>query len=270
MRPVKISLPHDCAAWLATGHTMEAIRCDLGTATMAETSRHMLARLTFLECFRDHPGVRNLFALWGKRTGLTKVTAALRAQIAKDVQSGHPTVSLQTRRLADSFQGHYDATDPAPLVNDTIAFILSFRSPRPGPRADEPVLVWPWLALDLVAAFQERVLAMTGRPAESQFLPPLAPEVSFKTKLTESYPAMMYRLSRFYDEQMHGYHKPRGKFPARPASDITKHARWFYGIEVDGGPLIGIAQEEGSNMQVVRQRLDAIRRLFDLSPYSLR
>ena len=270
MRPVKGSLPHDCAAWRSTGHTIESIRCDLGTATMADVRRHMLARLTFLESFLDHPGVRKLLAMWGKRTGLAKVTAALNAQIAKDVQSASQTESLQTRRLAESFQSHYEATDPVPLVNDAIAFILRFRSPRRGPRADEPVLGWPWLALDLVASFQERVLAMTGRPAEIQFVPPLAPGVSFTTQPNESYPAMMYRLSRFYDEQMYGYHKLRGKIPAKTAADITKHARWFYRIEVCGEPLTGIAQEEGCNIQVVWKRLDAIRGLFDLSPYSLR
>ena len=270
MGPVKVSLPRDCAGWVAAGHTIESIQCDLGTATTADVRRHMLARLTFLESFLDHPGVRRLLAMWGKRTGLTEVADALRQQVAKEVQSAHPTVSLQTRRLAESFKSHYDATDPVPLVNDAIAFILSFGSPRRGPRADEPVLVWPWLAVDLVASFQERVLAMTGRPAQSQFLPPLASEGSFKTEPTESYPAMMYRLSRFYDEQMYGYHKLRGKIPATMTSDIIKHARWFYRIEVWGEPLIGIAQEEGCTVQVVQRRLDAIRRLFDLSPYALR
>jgi hypothetical protein len=270
MGPVKVSLPHDCAAWLSTGHTIESIRCDLGTATMAEVRHHMLARLTFLECFLDHPGVRKRFVMWGKRTGLAKVAEALRGQVAKEVQGAHKTVSLETRRLAESFKSHYEATDPAPLVNDAIAFILSFRSPRRGPGADEPILVWPWLALDLVASFQEGVLAMTGRAAEIQTHPPLAPGVSFKPDPNESYPAMMYRLSRFYDEQMYGYHKLRGKISAKTASDITKHAQWFYRIEICGEPLTGIAQEQGCNIHMVRKRLDAIRHLFDLSPYSLR
>jgi hypothetical protein len=238
---------------------------------MGEVRRHMLARRTFLESFLYHSGVGKLFAMWGKRTGLTKVANALRQQIAKEVESAHQTVSRRTRRLAESFKDHYEAMDPVPLVNDAIAFILSFNSPRGVPRADESVLVWPWLALDLVASFHMHALATTwGRPAEIRFLPPLAPEVSFKTQPDESYPAMIARLSRFYEYQWQHYHRVCGKIPAKTAYDIGKHTRWFYQIEVGGEPLTGIAKEEGCNYQVVQRRLDEIRRLFDLSPYSLR
>jgi len=124
MEPARVTLPHDCAAWLAAGHTLEAIRSHLSATTMAETSRHMLARRT-LESFLYHPGVGKLFAGWGTRTGLAKVATALRQQVAKDVQNDHQTVSRRTRHLADSFKGHYEALDLVPLVNDAIAFLRS-------------------------------------------------------------------------------------------------------------------------------------------------
>jgi len=269
MGPARFTLPHDCAAWLAAGHTLEAIRSHLNATTMAETSRHMLARRT-LESFLYHPGVGKLFAGWGTRTGLAKVANALRQQVAKDVQNDHQTVSRRTRHLAESFKGHYEALDAVPLVNDAIAFLLSVRSARRLRQADEPVLVWPWLAGDLVASFQIHALALTwGRPAEIRFLPPLAPGVRFHTQPDESYPAMIARLSRFYESQRQHYHKLSGKIPAQTAVAIVKHTRWFYRVEVGGESLIGIAKEEGCNLQVIQRRLDAIRRLFDLSPYSL-
>ena len=271
MGPGKVTLPHDCAAWLAAGHTIESIRSYLSATTMAETSRHMLARRTFLESFLYHPGVGKLFAVWGKRTGLAKVANALRQQVAKDVQNGHQTVSRRTRHLADSFKSHYEALDPVPLVNDAIAFLLSVRSPRRGPRADEPVLVWPWLAVDLVASFRMQALATTwGRPAAIRFLPPLALEGSFHTQPDESYPAMIARLNRFYESQWRHYHRVCGKMPAQTAAAIVKHTRWFYRIEVGGESVIGIATEDACTFQVIQRRLDEIRRLFDLTPYSLR
>jgi len=271
MEPEKVTLPHDCAAWHAAGHTLESVRSRLNATTMGDVRRHLLARRTFLEGFLYHPSVGKLFTVWGKRTGLAAVATALRQQIAKDVQSRPQTVSRRTRHLAESFKGHYEALDPVPLVNDAIAFLLGFRSPRRGPRAGEPVLVWPWLAVDLVASFQMHALATTWeRPATIRFLPPLALEGSFQTHPDESYPAMIARLNRFYDSQWHRYHRVCGKMPPQIAAGIVKHARWFYRIEVGGEPLTGIAKEEGCKLQVVEQRLDAIRRLFDLSPYSLR
>lgn len=271
MGPAKVTLPQDCAAWLAAGHTLESIRSHLSTKAMGKVRRHMLARRTFLESFLFHPGVGKLFAVWGKRTGLATAATALRQQIAKDVQSGHPTVSRRTRHLADSFKGHYEALDPVPLATDAVAFILTLRAPRRLARAGEPVLGWPWLAVDLVASFQLHALAMTWtRPVAMRFLPPLARKGSFHAQPDESYPAMIARLNRFYEHQWQHYHRVCAKIPAQTAVDIVKHTRWLYRIEVGGEPLIGIAKEEGCTYRVIQQRLDAIRRLFDLSPYSLR
>ena len=271
MEPAKVTLPHDCAAWLAAGHTLEAIRSHLNAKTTGEVRCHMLARRTFLEGFLYHPGVGKLFAGWGTRTGLAKVATALRQQIATDVQGGSQTVSRRTRHLADSFKGHYEALDAVPLVNDAIAFLRSFRSPRRLRRADEPVLAWPWLAVDLVASFQMHALATTwGRPAAIRFLPPLALEGSFHTQPDESYPAMIARLNRFYESQWRHYHRVCGKMPAQTAAAIVKHTRWFYRIEVGGESVIGIATEDACTFQVIQRRLDEIRRLFDLTPYSLR
>jgi hypothetical protein len=114
-------------------------------------------------------------------------------------------------------------------------------------------------------------LAMTwGRPAAIRFLPPLALEGRFHTQPDESYPAMIARLNRFYEHQWQHYHRVCAKIPAQTAVDIVKHTRWLYRIEVGGEPLIGIAKEEDCTYRVIQQHLDAIRRLFDLSPYSLR
>jgi hypothetical protein len=271
MEPARVTLPRDCAAWLAAGQTMESIRSRLDAKTLGDVRRHMLARRTFLENFLYHPGVGKLFAVWGKRTGLAKAATALRQQIAKDVRSGHQPVSRKTRHLAESFKGHYEALDPVPLVNEAIAFLLSVRSTRRLRRADAPVLAWPWLAVDLVASFQMQALATTWQPAAAiRFLPPLALEGSFQAHPDESYPAMIARLNRFYESQWQRYHRVCGKIPAQTAADIVKHTRWFYRIDVGGEPLIGLATEDGCNIQVVQRRLDGIRRLFDLSPYSLR
>jgi hypothetical protein len=202
---------------------------------------------------------------------LATAATALRQQIAKDVESGHQTVSRRTRHLADSFKGHYEALDPVPLATDAVAFILTICAPRCLARAGEPVLAWPWLAVDLVASFQLHALAMTWtRPVAMRFLPPLAWKGSFQAQPDESYPAMIARLNRFYESQWQRYHRVCGKIPAQTAADIVKHTRWFYRIDVGGEPLIGLATEDGCNIQVVQRRLDGIRRLFDLSPYSLR
>jgi len=180
-------------------------------------------------------------------------------------------VSRRTRHLADSFKGHYEALDAVPLVNDAIAFLRSIRSPRRLRLADEPALVWPWLAVDLVASFGMHAPALTwGRPAAIRFLPPLALEGSFHTQPDESYPAMIARLNRFDESQRQRCHKVCGKIPAQTAAAIVTHTHWFSRIEVGGESLIGIAKEEGCTLQVIQRRLDGIRRLFDLSPYSLR
>jgi hypothetical protein len=129
------------------------------------------------------------------------------------------------------------------------------------------VLVWPWLAVDLVASFRMHALATTwGRPAAIRFLPPLALEGSFHTQPDESYPAMIARLNRFYESQWRHYHRVCGKIPAQTAAAIVKHTRWFYRVEV-GGECWWHRQEEG-NLQVI-QRQPLNPRLFDLSPYSL-
>jgi len=271
MEPAKIVLPRECAAWQAAGHTLEAIRTRLNATTRGEARRHMLARRTFLESFLYHPGVGRLFAVWGTRTGVVKAARLLRQQIANDARSGAPTVSRQTRHLADSFKDHYEALDPVPLVTDAIAFLLSVRSPRGAPGVAEPALPWPWLAVDLVASFQLHALAMTWkRPAAIRFLPPLALAGSFQVHPDESYPAMLARLNRFYDSQWQHFHRGCGKLPAPTVAAIVKHTRWFYLLDVCGEPLIGIARKEGCTYPVIQKRLDGIRRLFDLTPYSLR
>jgi hypothetical protein len=237
--------------------------------------------------------VAALLADWGNRSG----TWAAVQQWIETVQeiaelTGFPTwqdVLSQTEFEVDDERSMDELERLAARAERIISELLPRLKP-PFDLAGEAVtfvkqlgLPWPWLALELMSHYLERVSGSVSGVVFKHELSVVASdapaprvELHFVTEDGEMTGAAIQRLfsevARVYD-QLESARLPRGKMPNKTAEVLRRRTRWFYRHRVRRDGILTIARSEFEHEPQNRRReiqggIAEIQRLLSLTRYS--